>query len=166
MTRPGFPLEEDYPEVRDRLLAGERYQRVTVGGLREYLAGGDVSLLLLPGDPSAIPESHDVIIIFPEIVRLLAPPPRPGVVARADEALLLSRIGMTRTPALAFFRNLRFLGGIDRLRNWAEYSAEIGEILKSEGTPLPDSFFETPHERAPESEGRILLPMTGREGLP
>lgn len=87
------------------------------------------AVLFFAEDPKRIPETWDVAVVLPDIVRLS---PRPLRVALLDPVVArsaASSYGVVMWPSLVFTRAGQILGRIERMRDWDEYMRRIPEIV-------------------------------------
>jgi hydrogenase-1 operon protein HyaE len=93
------------------------------------MAGGD-GMVLFTQEPDQQPETWDVAVILPEVLKLTGDRLRAAIItpdlARKEKA----RYGITRWPSLVFVRDGGYVGVIDGMRNWEEYTREIAEMLE------------------------------------
>ena len=98
-------------------------------GEREVMAGGD-GMVLFTQEPDQQPETWDVAVILPEVLKLTGNRLRAAIIspdlARKEKA----RFGITRWPSLVFVRDGGYVGVIEGMRNWDEYAREISEMLE------------------------------------
>lgn len=94
-------------------------------------------VVLLAGDASRLTESDDVAVILPELEAAFDGAVTPIVAAREAERALQLKYHFTAFPALVFLRRGQYLGAISRVRDWADYLAEIAEILSREPSKPP-----------------------------
>lgn len=97
-----------------------------------FTGGAQDSVLFVSGDPKLFPESLDVAVILPELVRSFDGRFRVGIVARQDEKALQARYSLVRLPALVFLRGGRYVGVIAGVRDWGGYLARIDALLAAE----------------------------------
>jgi len=93
-------------------------------------APGDV-VLFFTEDPKQYPESADVAVILPELIRSLPGGFRTAGVERASERILQKRFGFARWPALVFVRNGDVVGAITGMHDWNEFVQKARELLDS-----------------------------------
>jgi hydrogenase-1 operon protein HyaE len=97
----------------------------------------DHGLLFFAGDPARYPESHDVAVILPELLKRFAGCIAAALVDPEAEPELQARYRFDAWPALVLLRRGAYLGAITRIHSWAEYVAELETLLSSETKPLP-----------------------------
>jgi hydrogenase-1 operon protein HyaE len=115
--------------LRARLLA-LGYREVEAGQL-DALAQNIPLLIALPLDnPERFPELADIAVILPEVLRQF-PPGSFQVTfgSPASSLALCRRFSVYRHPALIFFRRGAYVGTLEGLRDWNEYSREFAAIL-------------------------------------
>ena len=69
------------------------------------------------------PESHDVAVILPELVKAFSGRLQAAVIRKAIERELQARFRFTGWPSLVFLRSGEYLGVITGIKNWQEYMA-------------------------------------------
>lgn len=114
----------------DRLTTELGWPRLeTEEALAEHLATPGTHCLFVPGDPVRNLESNDAAVILPELRMVFQHAFDCAVVGDAIEADLRERSGVLKTPSLIFYREGRCLGGIPKVRDWADYLTRIQTIL-------------------------------------
>lgn len=106
------------------LLTADNYDNFVYGN-------GDV-VLCFAGDPVAFPESADLAVILPELLKAFRGLLQGALVERSIERELQARYRFTGWPTLVFLRKGEYLGAITGLRDWPEYGREIARILAAE----------------------------------
>jgi hydrogenase-1 operon protein HyaE len=109
-TRHGFPL-----------LNADSYDH--------FVYGAETSVLFFCNDPVQFPESHDVAVILPELVKAFSGRLQAAVIDRSIERELQARFRFTGWPSLVFLRNGEYLGAITGIKDWQEYRQETARIL-------------------------------------
>jgi hydrogenase-1 operon protein HyaE len=115
--------------VLDRLTEALGYPCLDGESAAAWRPEGKVSVLFVPGEPGRVPEAVDVAVVLPELVKVFGDQLAPAVVAAGTEAPLLKACGVAVLPALAFFRDGRCLGAIERMRDWDDYLIGIRALL-------------------------------------
>ncbi len=87
------------------------------------------AVLFFADDPKRVPETWDVAVVLPEILRASPEPLRVGLLDPAGARQLAARYGVIHWPSLVFLRDGAYLGVIERMRDWDEYGMEIPRIL-------------------------------------
>jgi hydrogenase-1 operon protein HyaE len=93
--------------------------------------------LFFTENPQHFPESDDVAVILPELVRHFAGRFTAAVIDPGSERELHRRYNFTAWPSLVFVRRGAYLGAISRVRDWHEYVSAIEEILAAQPRPAP-----------------------------
>ena len=102
-----------------------------------FVYGNDTVLLFFSNDPVMFPESHDVAVILPELLKAFAGRLQAAVVGKTIERELQARFRFTRWPSLVFLRGGEYLGVISGIKDWQEYLVEIGRVLAGEVSEPP-----------------------------
>lgn len=133
------------PSIR-RLTQQCHYPIVGVENLDAFLQSHDDVVLFFAENPAQYPESDDVAVILPELVKVYGGALTAAVVDRDSDRELQKRYGFMRWPALVFLRRGEYLGVITQVQDWNVYRDEIDRILKSApsrppgiGIPLVDA---------------------------
>lgn len=97
---------------------------------------GDV-VLFFANDPVLFPESADLAVILPELLKAFRGLLKGAAIGRDIERELQARFRFTGWPTLVFLRKGEYLGAITGLRDWPEYGREIARILALEPSQPP-----------------------------
>ncbi|QPK65220.1 hydrogenase [Methylomonas sp. LL1] len=89
----------------------------------------DNVVLFFRNDPLMFPESHDVAVILPELLKVFADRLQGAVIAQTIERELQARFRFTSWPSLVFLRRGEYLGVITGIQDWGEYGQEFARIL-------------------------------------
>ncbi|MFA7095665.1 MAG: hydrogenase-1 expression HyaE [Gammaproteobacteria bacterium] len=116
----------------ERLIRDLAYPQLTAENL-EAVTGRGTWMLFFTGDPKAVPESNDVAVVLPELVRAFPGRFSVAVVAREAETDLQRRYGFQRWPTLVLLRDGQYLGALSGMQDWDVYQREIARLL--DGTP-------------------------------
>lgn len=129
----------------------ERHGLPQLGGddIEAFIARDGHHLLFIAGDPNKYPEALDVAVILPELLATFAGCFDAALIAPDAEKALLDRYGVSRVPALLLLRRDAYLGAISRVRDWAEYLAELSRLLEAEPTRPPGIGIAIQVEQAP-----------------
>ncbi|ASF48020.1 thioredoxin domain-containing protein [Methylovulum psychrotolerans] len=88
-------------------------------------------VLFFSNDPSQFPESNDVAVILPELLKAVGGQLQAALIAKPIERELQARFRFTGWPSLVFLRNGDYLGVITGIRDWQEFMQETAKILSS-----------------------------------
>lgn len=102
-----------------------------------FIYGHDNVVLFFCNDPVMFPESHDVAVILPELLKAFAGRLQGAVIAKSVERELQARFRFSSWPSLVFLRGGEYLGTISGIKDWAEYGQEFARILASEPSQPP-----------------------------
>jgi len=128
-----------------RMIEQHGYPLLGRDDIDEFIERQQECVLFFTEDPERFPESNDVAMILPELVREYGGRFGAAVIERASERELQARYGFNEWPALVFLRRGRYLGAICRVQDWAEYLAQINRLLAAEprSTPVFPAAVET-----------------------
>ena len=98
--------------------------------LAEFTHRPGAHCLFIPGDPRRNLETADAAVILPELRQAFQNVFDCAVVDDAIEAALRDETRALKTPGLLFFRDGRYLGSIEKVRDWSDYLARIAHILQ------------------------------------
>ncbi len=115
----------------NRLVDELDYPLLDQSNFDDFVKSAPFSVLFFTEEPKRFPESNDVAVILPELVKTF-PQLTPAVVSTDAEKALQGRYNFTVWPALVFLKEGRYLGTITKVQNWDVYMAEIGSILALE----------------------------------
>lgn len=87
------------------------------------------AVLFFCNDPVLFPESNDVAVILPELLKAYTGRLQAAVIAKTIERELQAKFRFTGWPSLVFLRNGAYLGAITGVRDWPDYTQEIARIL-------------------------------------
>ena len=123
-------MKESFSKLLERLRAQSRIVLLDKEELEAFVMEGGDGMVLFTQEPDQQPETWDVAVILPEVLKLFGNRLRAGIIspdlARAEKA----RYGITRWPSLVFVRDGGYVGVIDGMRNWDEYTREIMGMLE------------------------------------
>jgi hydrogenase-1 operon protein HyaE len=95
----------------------------------EFINEPGESLILFSEDPQRVPETWDIAVILPELIKGLPKQPRVGLLAPLDAHAVSSRYGIRLWPALLGLRGGAYLGVIEGLKDWGVYARQIPQLL-------------------------------------
>lgn len=115
-------------------------ENLTVVGLADadaWVKAQEHALLFFAGDPARYPETDDVAVILPELLKRFAGRMTAALVAAEAETALQARYRFDAWPALVLLRRGDYLGAITRIHSWADYVGELETLLAAEPKPAP-----------------------------
>ncbi|MBI5890182.1 MAG: hydrogenase [Nitrosomonadales bacterium] len=122
-------MKAGFYKLLERLRAQSKIVLLDEEGLEAFVMAGGDGMVLFTQEPDQQPETWDVAVILPEVLKLTGDRLRAAVIspelARREQA----RFGITRWPSLVFVRDGGYVGAIDGMRNWEEYTREIAAML-------------------------------------
>lgn len=95
-----------------------------------FLDAPGAALLVFLEDPQRVRETLDLAVIVPELVLAFPGRFRVGVVLPGDARALQGRYGFRRFPACVIVRDGRYVGAIEGLRTWDEFTAGFAQLLE------------------------------------
>lgn len=113
------------------------YPVLTQQTLDDFAGAHEQVVLFFTENPVKFPESNDVAMILPELVKAFAGRLDAAVIDQADQRKLQMRYGFSEWPALVFLRDGDYLGAICRVQDWNTYLTQIQHILASDVTRPP-----------------------------
>jgi hydrogenase-1 operon protein HyaE len=124
------------PLIR-RMLERYGYPVLDQDSIDGFLASHDQVVLLFAENPQQFPESNDVAVILPELIKAFDGRLEAALIDRKAEHELQRRYGFGTWPALVFLRRGEYLGVITQVQNWDDYLREIDRLLASEPVKAP-----------------------------
>ncbi|MGC2166945.1 MAG: hydrogenase [Gallionella sp.] len=125
----------------NKLLARLRTQSKIVlldeEGLEAFVMAGGNGMVLFTQEPDQQPETWDVAVILPEVLKLTGDRLRAAIISPELARREKLRFGITRWPALVFVRDGGYVGVIEGMRNWDEYTQEIAAMLNKPTSRAP-----------------------------
>lgn len=132
----------------ERLTATLGYPLLDAAGFDRHVQAQPFSVLFFAGDPKRFPESLDVAVILPELIKAF-PQLGPALIEGEAERTLQERYGFAVWPTLVFLREGHYLGSLSRVLNWGEYLERIPPILAGTPQDLPPLPVLSPERGAP-----------------
>lgn len=105
--------------------------------LETWTQSAENSVIFLPANPQHYPETLDVAIILPELVKSFAGKLQAAVAGEAYAKTLAAQYAITEWPALLFLRYGEYLGSIARVRDWQVYLDKIQGLLAATPSKAP-----------------------------
>jgi len=119
-----------------RLIDELAYPLLDMTSFEPFIKKHPYSILLFTEDATRFPESLDVAVILPEIVKQF-PQLTPAVIDRGCEKELQGRYNFSVWPALVFLKEGRYLSTLTKIQNWDDYCTDIPRILSLEARRDP-----------------------------
>ncbi|MGR9053762.1 MAG: hydrogenase [Gammaproteobacteria bacterium] len=124
--------------IIDRLIEKHGYPLLNAENCEDFIVRHDAAVLFFPGNLSMFPESNDVGVILPELLKALDRPLSAAVVDTDIERELQRRYRFTRWPALVFLKNGAYQGCMTGILNWHDFLTEGERIINTPpGEPPP-----------------------------
>ena len=113
------------------LIDTHQYTVLSEDNMESFLTSHDDVVLFFTENPKNFPESNDVAVILPEILKQFAERLTPAVVDAELERQLQKQYAFNKWPALVFLRRGEYLGVITGMRDWSEFQYEFACVLAS-----------------------------------
>lgn len=122
----------------DRLTADLGYPLLTdQAGLEAFAGAQENSVVFLPANPQHYPETLDVTVVLPELLKVFSGRLSAGVADTTFAQILAAKYAITEWPVLLFLRYGEHLGVITRIRDWDVYLNKIHVFLSSSPAQAP-----------------------------
>ncbi len=105
------------------------YPVLSVDTIDDYIQSQDECVLFFTENPVRFPESDDVAMILPELVKEYGYRFNAAVIEQDSQRKLQSRYDFREWPTLVFLRKGEYLGAISRVQDWNEYIMQINTFL-------------------------------------
>ena len=121
----------------DNMVEQHGYPVLDAESAERFIHAHHEVVLFFAENPTQYPESNDVAMILPELVKAFGGRFQAALVGQSAERSLQARYGFGTWPALVFLRGGEYLGVITQVQNWEDYLQEIQRLLDSETTRQP-----------------------------
>ena len=129
LTKQMTLVDVDKHPAFQRLWGKEGFERLNEDNIKEFTGGPGLRLIVFADNPTTFKESIDMAVIAPEIAKVFqAYLSGRGFTDPQVGRAIASRLGLTRLPAVGFYRNGAWLGALQGLKNWDEYISGLAEI--------------------------------------
>ena len=137
MTGPVAASSDRLGRLLDKLTAGDGFTLLDEASVAAFADAPGACVLLFVEDPASVPESWDVGVVLPEVLKDLGHPCRTGVVTPETGRTIRGRYGFSRWPAAVFLRDGGYLGAIEGMKDWSVFVSEVRAILAGPVRRLP-----------------------------
>ena len=107
------------------------------GNYDQFVFSHNNVVLFFANDPLLFPETSDVAVILPELLKVFADQLQGAVIGKSIERELQARFRFTSWPSLVLLRKGEYLGVIAGVKDWQQYRQEFVQILSAEPTQPP-----------------------------
>ena len=121
----------------EQLQTRHSYPLLDADSYDHFVYGNGTVVLFFCNDPVQFPESNDVAVILPELLKAFNGRLQAAIIAKPIERELQARFRFAGRPSLVFLRNGEYLGVITGIRNWHEFMQETAEILAAAPSQPP-----------------------------
>jgi len=113
------------------------YPVLNVDNIDEYIQAQEECILFFTENPTRFPESDDVAMILPELIKEYANRFSAAVIEQDSQRKLQARYDFKEWPTLVFLRKGKYLGAISRVQDWNDYITKINDFIMSEPKRAP-----------------------------
>ena len=113
------------------------YPVLTETSFDDFTRSQEECVLFFTENPTRFPESNDVAMILPELVKEYGYRFSGAVIAQEAQRKLQARYDFKEWPTLVFLRKGQYLGHVSRVQDWNDYILKINAILSSEPRQPP-----------------------------
>lgn len=113
------------------------YPVLDMDNFDDFINEQEESVLFFTENPTRFPESDDVCMILPELVKEYGGRFSAAVIDQSAQRKLQGRYDFKEWPSLVFLRKGQFLGVVSRVQDWNDYIIKINALLSSEPRPAP-----------------------------
>ncbi len=124
------------PLVRN-MLETEKYPLLAGEDLARFTDTHEFVVLFFTQAMKPVPETDDVAVILPELVKAFAGRFEVAVVSFESQRELQLKFRFSKYPALVFLKDGEYLGAVTGVLDWSDYLAEIETILAAEPSEPP-----------------------------
>ncbi len=123
-------MKEGFQRLLERLRSQSDIRLLDEAELEAFVQAAGDGMVLFTQEPDQQPETWDVAVILPEVLKQAGGRLRAAIIAPELARAQKARFGITRWPALVFVRDGGYVGSIEGMRNWDEYQQEIIAMLQ------------------------------------
>lgn len=134
---PLSPTADDFAVLLDRLAKRNGFVRLDEGHFDAFAAGSGDRVVLFADDPVRVPETWDVLVVLPELLKSFGHRLQAGVPDVATARHRAQRYGFRVWPALVFLRDGGYVGTIEGMRDWEAYLREVSALLEKPVGRMP-----------------------------
>lgn len=120
----------------EKMIEQHGYRRVDEHSVDAFVQDSECSVLFFTENPKHYPESNDVAVVLPELMKQFTGRLQVAVVEREAEQTLRARYPFNEWPSLVFLRKGDYLGAISRVQNWEDYLREFERLIDAEPSPV------------------------------
>lgn len=121
----------------EKMIEDYNYPVLSEETLDEYINSQKECVLFFTENPKQFPESDDVAMILPELIKEYQGRLSAAVISTDSQRKIQKKYGFNEWPTLVFLREGEYLGAISRVQDWVDYLERINKILASEQKRAP-----------------------------
>ncbi|HHG86218.1 MAG TPA: hydrogenase-1 expression HyaE [Bacteroidetes bacterium] len=126
-----------FSPLLESIIERENWPVLTDKTVDDFINTNGETVLFISGNAKRFPESNDVAVILPEIIKATRGRLKAAVIATDSEREIQKRFHFNKFPALIFNRDGGYLGVIPKVLDWADYMRAIPEMLNREVSEIP-----------------------------
>ncbi len=115
-----------------KLSSTHKYPTLDAENYDLFVHDTDYAVLFFANNPVQFPESNDVAVILPELLKAFKQPLKAALISSSIERELQRRFRFTHWPSLVFLKRGDYLGVLSGILDWSDYLTETTRILASE----------------------------------
>lgn len=113
------------------------YPKLDAENYDNFVYDTEYAVLFFASNPTQFPESNDVAIILPELLKAFKQPIKAALISASIEKELQRRFRFTHYPSLVFLKRGEYLGTVSGILNWNDYLTQITQILATTPSEPP-----------------------------
>lgn len=129
-TQRALEMRASFERLLQRLQAQSQIALLDEAELETFIAAAGDGMVLLTQEPEQQPETWDVAVILPEVLKQFRGRLRAAIVSPELARQQKVRFGITRWPALLFVRDGAYVGAIEGMCDWEIYQREVAAMLE------------------------------------
>lgn len=127
---PRSAMSQNFGGLLDKLAANHGLADLDQAGFDAFIQAAGDTVILLVDEPDRVPESWDLAVIFPDLLKAAGITLRAGLLRPEQAAKIQPRFAINRMPALLLLRDGGYVGVIEGLRDWGDFVAVLRETLQ------------------------------------
>lgn len=121
----------------ENMIEQYNYPVLSEDTLEDFINAQNECVLFFTENPKQFPESDDVAMILPELIKAFGGRLTAAVISTDSQRKIQKKYGFNEWPTLVFLREGQYLGAISRVQDWGDYLETINEILASDQKRAP-----------------------------
>jgi len=126
---PRSAISRNFNSLLDKLVKDHQLADLNEAGFEAFISVPGNCIVLLLDEPDKVPESWDLAVIFPDLLKSCRDRPRAAIARLVYSPMVQAKFGIKRMPALLFLRDGQYVGVLEGLRDWNEFVVEVQQML-------------------------------------